>query len=221
MNFLAAFLFRRFRWMALGWVVKNVARRGVGRSVDQAGAEVKARIDDRLPAPVRSAAGKVGVDLADIGGRVGGPALVAREQSRRMGTAAAVTARSGRRAAAVPGRVRRRAVDVAAEARRQLDAEVDDASRRLRSQAAGHATGPAAATEALLDLRHDARRADEPLPEVPDEVDRGRRRARRSLPAPEQPRVQRTYRPPTKPWDRPLRRRVPARKSRDGGDQGG
>ena len=198
------FLLRRFRWFAVGAGVKYVARTGVGRSVDEAAAQ----IEDRLPAPVAKAANALPGDIVKAGGAAVVSARAARQSVRVAktgGLAAAKVTKAGvqltsqatslRPGPAVAGRIR------AARGAIADQAGVDE--RELRADFRRYRGDEEGATNALLDMRDE--RADGPLPEVPDPVSTGRRRFTAPRREPEVGRVQRTYRRPSKPWDRPIR----------------
>lgn len=200
------FLLRRFRWMAVGAGVKFVARRGVGRSVDEAAA----KIEDRLPAPVAKAANALPGDIVKAGGAAVVSARAARQSARvakNSGLVAAKVTKSGvqlstratgiRPTTAVAGRLR--------AARRSVADQAELDQRELRADFLRYRGDDEGATNALLDQRND--RIDGPLPDVPDPVQSGRRRFVSQRRVPEVDRAQRSYRRPTKPWDRPVRRR--------------
>lgn len=199
------FLLRRFRWMAVGAGVKFVARRGVGRSVDEAAA----KIEERLPAPVAKAANALPGDIVKAGGAAVVSARAAKQSARAAKTGGLVAARvtkagvqmssqaaSLRPAPAVANRLR------AARSAVNLQAEADE--RELRADFLRYVGDEDGATDALLDRRAEADRG--PLPDIPDPIDRGRRRFVTGRSEPEVARVQRSYRRPAKPWDRPLKR---------------
>lgn len=199
------FLLRRLRWFAVGAGVKYVARTGVGRSVDQAAAT----IEDRLPAPVAKAANALPGDIVKAGGAAVVSARAARQSARAAKTGGLVAARvtkagvqltsqatSLRPGSAVADRLRSARGSIADQA------EADE--RELRADFLRYTGDEEGATNALLDLRDE--RSDGPLPEVPDPVVAGRRRFVAPRRAPEIDRVQRSYRRPSKPWDRPLRK---------------
>lgn len=213
-----AFLLRRFRWMLVGAGVKYVARRGVGRSVDEAAIE----IEDRLPAPVANAMNALPGDVM----RAGGAAVVSARAAQRSARAAQRSARAAQRSALtvqrgarVGGVVASRVARAGVAARRSppavadrlrsvretvaVQAELDGRDLRADLQRYLHGGGPdgeRAALDALLDRRSVP--ADEPVPPVPEPVGRGRRRSVPAPPRPEVARVQRSYRRPQKPWDR-------------------
>lgn len=183
---------RRLAVMALGtgasYLSKWVAARTINAATQQ--------FEDRLPAPVAKVINVLPGDLM----RVGGTAMVA-------GTAVRSAGRASRRAAKVASaststlRGRKAAVDAlladaAAEWRREIHGE----RRRFRSDLVRLTRGPDAALEALLDLRADGGANLQELPLTPEPIPAGRRRPLR-LPAPFVDRVQRSYRPPVKPWD--------------------
>lgn len=198
------FLLRRLRWFAVGAGVKYVARTGVGRSVDEAAA----KIEDRLPAPVAKAANALPGDIVKAGGAAVVSARAARQSARAAKTGGLVAARvtkagvqltsqatSMRPGPAVTDRLR--------SARRSIADQAEADERELRADFLRYAGDEEGATNALLD-RRDTRSAG-PLPEVPAPVDAGRRRFVAPRRAAEVDRVQRSYRRPAKPWDRPLR----------------
>ncbi len=198
------FLLRRLRWFAVGAGVKYLARTGAGRSVDEAAA----KIEDRLPAPVAKAANALPGDIVKAGGAAVVSARAARQSARAAKTGGMVAARvtkagvqltsqaaSLRSGSAVTDRLR------AARGAIADQAEADE--RELRADFLRYTGDEEGATNALLD-RRDQRR-DGPLPEVPEPVDAGRRRFVAPRRTPEVGRVQRSYRRPAKPWDRPLR----------------
>ncbi len=196
------FLLRRSRWMILGWAARKIGRSGFQKTVDKAVGEAAARIDDKLPAPVSKALEKLPGDAT----RAGGALLVAGQGARSAGSAVKSVADSGRRLnqrrrsgqESVSGRVH--------ELRDEIAIESDEARRRIRSDMLRETHGEGAALDALLDLRPSGA-GDEPLPEVPPEVAKGRRRSRPALPVAPVNRMRRSYRQASKPWDRPLRRR--------------
>ncbi len=199
------FLLRRFRWMAVGAGVKYIARRGVGRSVDDAAAQ----IEERLPAPVARAANALPGDIVKAGGAAVVSARAARSSAPAAKSGGVVAARVtkssvqlGARASALrPGAT---VSDRLQAARRSIADQAGLDERELRADFLRYQGDDEAATDALLDLR--TPRDDGPLPEVPDAVATGRRRFTGPRRAPEVGRAQRSYRRPTKPWDRPLRR---------------
>lgn len=201
------FFLRRFRWFAVGAGVKYVARTGVGRSVDEAAA----KIEDRLPAPVAKAANALPGDIVKAGGAAVVSARAARQSARvaktgglfaakatKAGVQLTSNASSLRPSTAVSGRMR--------DARRSISNQAELDERELRADFLCYTGDEEGATNALLDLRDE--RSDGPLPEVPDAVQKGRRRFTAPRRAPEVGRVQRSYRRPGKPWDRPLRART-------------
>jgi hypothetical protein len=192
------FFLRRFRWLIMGAGVKYVARRGVGKSVDEAAA----RIEERLPATVVKAANVLPGDLIKAGGAAAVSARAAQRGARVAKTGGVVAARVTR--AGVSLRSRPGVADRIRSAREAVSDQADLDARDLRSDVqrylVGGQAGERAATEALLDLR--SPRSDDPLPTVPEPIRRGRHRFVRALPGPEVARVQRTYRRPQKPWDR-------------------
>ncbi len=214
------FLLRRFRWVAVGAGVKFVARRGVGRSVDDAAA----KIEDRLPAHVVKVANALPGDVVKAGGAAVVSARAARQSARAAKTGGLIVARvtkaglqvstqaaSLRPGPAVAGRLR--------AARHSIVAQADADQRELRADFLRYRGDEEGATNALLDLRDE--RNDGPLPDVPDPVRPGRRRFIGVRRAAEVGRVQRTYRRPSKPWDRPIRAgHTPATADQNSGEHG-
>ncbi len=218
---------RRVGWMALATAARAVLRRGSSRQVDEATAELEAR----LPIPVGEALTALPGDPLRVGGRALVASRTARRAAEGAGRAAEGAGRASRaanegrrrvgrglhRATALVGRrprpVRggRRLVDrIEAEVR----SETAETRRQLRSQMLANSRGRAAADDALLDRREiDLDRGEidldrllgpgaDPSIEPPAPVRAGRRRAPRRRSAPVVPRVQRTYRPPRRAWDR-------------------
>lgn len=212
------FLLRRVRWMAVGAGVKYFARRGVGRSVDEAAAD----IEDRLPASVVKAANALPGDVLKAGGAAVVSARAARQSARAAksgGVVAAKVTKAGVQLSTQAGSLRPRAAVAGKirDARASIADQADEDERSLRADFLRYAGDEAGATDALLDVR--SRQPKGPLPEVPEPVASGRRRFVASRTKPEVSRVQRSYRRPTKPWDKPVRgrRSIEAQKS---GEQG-
>ncbi len=183
---------RRLAVMALGTGASYLSKWAAARTINSA----TQQFEDRLPAPVAKAINVLPGDLM----RVGGTAMVA-------GTAVRTAGRASRRAVRVASaststlRGRKAAVDAllagaSAEWRREIEGE----RRRFRSDLIRLTRGPDAALEALLDLRADDGANPADLPRTREPIPAGRRRPLR-LPAPLVDRVQRSYRPPGKPWD--------------------
>lgn len=187
---------RRFRWVILGWMARTLARLGLKNKLDRSIDNATADLENRLPTPVVKAAEKLPGDLV----RSGGAAIVATQRSRdAAGQArklAGTTKRSTQRVTSARRDLRDRVRSVAGEVRD----ESEIARRRIKSDVLRETEGEGAALDALLDLRDDNDAT--PLPEVPPGVKTGRRRFRPALPEAPVNRVQRTYRRPTKPWDR-------------------
>lgn len=188
--------------MLVGAGVRYVARRGVGRSVDEA----TTILEDRLPSSMVTAVNALPGDVM----KAGGAAVVSARAVRRG-------ARAGQRGAQMSGAVVARARQVTIRPARPALADrirsvrmavieqADDDSREFQAdfQRYVHGGGPAgerAAIEALLDQQSTS--SDRPLPVVPEPVRAGRRRSKPARREPEVARVQRTYRKPKKPWDR-------------------
>lgn len=200
----------RLRWMVVGAAVGYVSKRKAERSIEEA----TSRLERRLPTPVANAARLLPGEVTRVGGAVvvagNGAVGVARNSvvvARHSGRVASRTLRMTRAAGQAGGR----GVVVAQTTRRRIETnlrrafddvgdEIERERRRLRSEQLRETEGEAAALEALLDLR---RIDEEPLPEVPAPIRRGRRRARPALSPPPVARVQRSYHPPVNPWDRP------------------
>lgn len=198
------FLFRRFRWMAIGAGIKFAARRGVGRSVDEAAAE----IEDRLPASVVKAANALPGDVVKAGGAAVVSARAARSSARAAKNGGLVAARvtkagvqvsaqvgSMRPSQAIANRLRNARESVVGQA------EVDE--RELRADFLRYQGDDEGATNALLDVRDE--RSDGPLPEVSGPIQAGRRRFISDQRPTQVARMQRSYRRQIKPWDRPAR----------------
>lgn len=195
--------------MAVGAGVKYVARRGVGRSVDDAAA----KIEERLPAPMARAAHALPGDIVKAGGAAVVSARAARQSARAAkngGLVAAKLTKAGVQLSAQAGSLRpRSALAGQIRAARNTMAEQAEADEReLRADYLRYTGDEAGAIDALLDLRDD--RSDEPLPDVPDPVRRGRRRFTAVRSIPQVSRVQRTYSRPSKRWDRPMRGNRPS-----------
>lgn len=195
-------LWRRLRWVALVAAARFVVRRTTARQVDQAAAE----LGERLPAPVRSALDALPRDAI----RAGGGVVVAGRSARRLasGTARATRlANGGRRRVSELAAARPRVGAVGRTIGHAIGDDIDRESelsrRELRSRYLRATVGDAAADEALLDRRDDPldQRHGEPVP-VSETVRPGRWRAPREVARETVARVQRTYRPPTRPWDR-------------------
>ncbi|MDA3041273.1 MAG: hypothetical protein O3C27_17445 [Actinomycetota bacterium] len=188
---------RRLAVMALGTAASYLSKWAAERSVNGA----TQRFEDRLPPPVSRVINALPGDLM----RVGGTAMVA-------GSAARSAGRAGRRAVTVASAGtstflgRKATVDrLFADAAGTWRQEVEGERRRLRSDLLRCTRGAEAAVNALLDLRVDADLdAHTDLPPMLEPVPAGRRRPLR-LAAPLVERVQRSYRPPVKPWDVPSR----------------
>lgn len=196
------FLLRRFRWMAVGAGVKYVARTGVGRSVDEAAA----KIEDRLPAPVAKAANALPGDIVKAGGAAVVSARAARQSARAAKTGGLLAAKVTKAGVQMSGQAVRPGPAIADRLRAARHSIADQAEadqRELRADFLRYRGDEEGATNALLDVRDE--RSDGPLPEVPSSVRPGRRRFVPPRRTPEVDRVQRSYRRPSKPWDRPGR----------------
>ncbi len=204
--------------MVLGWAARKAGRVGlnkaVNKTVNKTMGEVgndslsksvdkaTAAIEQRLPAPVAKAVQKLPGDLA----RAGGAVVVAGQAAQSAGSSVRSAGETGRKISQkVRGRSGQNKVsDRVHQLRDEIAIESNDARRRIYSDMLRETEGEGAALDALLDLRATE---SQPLPEVPTEVARGRRRHRPDLPKPPVNRMSRTYRQKTKSWDRPLRRR--------------
>ncbi len=187
---------KRLRWFALGTLVRYLLKRTTARSVDRAAAEM----EERLPAPVRKVMDIVPADAV----RVGGSAVVMGRTARRMAVGT-------RRVSQVAGNRKRRVSEGIGRLRSIGDEVVAEAELRRRELKAEYlrvTEGNGAADEIMLDLRNTGSNGagdgyDEPdLPEITDPVRRGRWRAERRLGPATVNRVQRSYRPQSRPWDR-------------------
>ncbi len=209
------FLIRRSRRMVLGWAARRAGRAGLNKAVNRAVDKTTgndslsksvdkaaAAIEDRLPAPVAKAVQKFPGDLA----RASGAVVVAGQAAQSAGSSVRSAGETGRRISQkMRGRSGQATVsDRVHQLRDEIAIESDDARRRIHSDMLRETEGEGAALDALLDLRPTE---NGPLPEVPSEIARGRRRHRAALPIPPVNRMSRTYRQKTKAWDRPLRRR--------------
>lgn len=219
---------RRLGWVAVVALARSaraLSRRGSPDRVDEATAEV----EDRLPGRLRDVLDALPGDATRLGGRAVVTGRSARQVAVRTRRAAAHTQRAAqgtvraaravdagrhelerrveRVADLVDGRPRpvRGGQQLGARLGRDVRHETEQTRRRLRSRMLGHLFGPEAADDALLDVRSGA--ADEPAgryepPAPPDPIAPGRRRAPRRSRQPKVDRVQRTYHPPPRPWDR-------------------
>ncbi len=189
-------LIRRFRWVILGWVARTLTRIGVKNKLDRSIDSATADLENRLPAPVVKAAEKLPGDIV----RSGGAAIVATQRSRDAAVQAKRIASGTKRSTERVVTARRHLFDSVRSAASEVRDESEMIRRQMKSDVLRETEGEGAALDALLDLRDSP--IDEPLPEVPPAVSSGRRRFRPGLPAAPVNRVQRTYRRPTKPWDR-------------------
>ncbi len=181
------------RWLAVvgRFVVRHLSRNAVARAT----AELEATAHERLPAPVARAVSALPPEVL----QVGGSAVVATRATRRTLAGGRAVTRAG-----ATGTAQVLAVRQGARARiDQLHDETGRSARDLRARYLRWSSGPAAATDSLLDLRAadlDGAEGPDPHDLVPGPVTRGRRRARRRLPVrPDRPR--RSYQPPSRPWD--------------------
>jgi hypothetical protein len=187
MRRLALLAVRRFRWVALGALLRALSRRVGQTSVDSATGELAAKLPDPVVKSIDAAPG----DLMRVGGR----ALAASRAARRVG-------QTSRRMGGVGRHWRDRSVSTVALAqslRRDWRSESEQARREFWADYHRAQGDHQSADEALLDRR--APRNERPLPEIPDPVPPGRRRLR-TAPRPVVNRVQRSYRRMARPWDR-------------------
>ncbi|MEM7271583.1 MAG: hypothetical protein AAF547_00760 [Actinomycetota bacterium] len=185
------FRLRRLRWVAAGAAVRFLVRKTTARQVEQAAAD----LEERLPQPVRRA-----LEVVPDGAMwAGGSAVVAGRTARRVAVGTRTVGRVG-----VEGT--RRVNDGVARIRNLGDdvgREVEIARRQLTSRYLEATDGPTAADDTLLDLRRDRRAdAEDELPTVRPATRRGRWRAERRRRSAGVARVQRSYRPASRPWDR-------------------
>lgn len=198
---------RRLRWFVVGGVARFVLRRTAARSVDQATADIEAK----LPAPVRKALQVVPADAV----RAGGSAVVAGRTAKQVAvTTHRVTKATSDRSRRLSAGVNRfRAIGS------EIGQEADAKRRELKAEYLRVTEGNGAADDALLDVRtgpigsndraidHAERfsatnDAGDALPDVDPPVRSGRWRAEKRLRSGAVARVQRSYRPRTRPWDR-------------------
>ncbi len=217
-------LVKRLRWMAMGAAVSYVSKVKTQRDIDRA----TEGLNERLPDPVHRAVQALPGDLS----RIGGSAIVAKNNAATAAKATVAVTRAARSAAGSASRAAGSASRAAGSASRaagsasraagsasqvprdlrtrlqaarfELGVEIEHERRRLKSDAVRETEGEGAALEALLDLRATDI---EPLPVVKPPIDRGRKRHQPVRPAPPVARVQRSYLPPVNPWDRPRRNR--------------
>jgi hypothetical protein len=201
---------KRLRWFAIGTLVRFLLKRTAARSVDRATAD----LEHRLPEPIRKALDVVPADAM----RAGGSAVVAGRTARRVATGTRTASRlaGDRRQRVMAGVNRFRSIGT------EIAREAEHKRRELKSEYLRATGGHAEADDALLDLRgtdlaHDRHRAaghgddrtdddryghEAELPDVLPPVRAGRWRAERRIGTTVVGRVQRTYRRPSRPWDR-------------------
>lgn len=185
-------LYRRFRWVALGALVRSLTRQTRERSVDAATDELARKLPQSV---VRAAEVAPGDPL-----RFGGRAVATGRSMRQLGTATRRFGAASKRLTIAGRRLRYERVRSTLEAaRRALSEETSSMERELWADYHRTMGDQAAADEALLDRRFPPTERG-PLPEVPPPVDRGRHR-HRSRPQAMVQRVQRTYRRAGKPWE--------------------
>lgn len=186
---------KRLRLFALGALARFALRRLSVRSVDRATAD----LEDRLPAPMRKAMEIMPADAA----RAGGSALAAGRTAKRMATGT-------RRASQLVGDRRTRMAETVQRVRSigdDITAEAEQRRRELKADYLRSTEGNGPADDVLLDLRPEIADGpsalDDELPELVEPVRSGRWRADRRLGRETTVnRVQRSYRPRSKPWDR-------------------
>ncbi len=185
-------LVKRLRWMAMGAAFSYASKVKTRRDIDRAASELAERMPESMHRVVDALPG----DLH----RVGGAAIVARNNAATAARASVAVTRTARQI----GRTPRAAGERWRRARSELDEQIESERRRLKSDAVRETEGEGAALEALLDLRASEQ---EPLPEVKAPIERGRRRHVPALPTAPVNRVQRSYRPPASSLDRARRNR--------------
>lgn len=187
---------RRLRWFIVGGVARFVVRRTASRSVDQAAADIEAK----LPAPVRKALQVVPADAV----RAGGSAVVAGRTAKQV----AVTTHRVTKATSDRGRRLSEGVSRVRAIGTEIGYEADSKRRELKAEYLRVTEGNGAADDALLDIRTGVRSVDgheamdDELPELEPPTRSGRWRAEKRLAAGPVARVQRSYRPLKRPWDR-------------------
>lgn len=191
-RWLTAFLYHRFRWVALGALVRSVTRRTRERSVDAATEELA----QRLPMSVVKAADAAPGDLLRHGGRM----LATGRQARHLGAATRQVGTASKRLGRLRPGFRQGNWRSTVEAlHHDWLRETTLMEREIRADY-HRATGDhKSADEIMLDHRdHAVERS--PLPDVPTAVPVGRPRRtaqrRRAV-----KRVQRSYLQVPKPWD--------------------
>jgi hypothetical protein len=179
------FLLRRFRWMLIGALGRELAKSLTQRHVDEAAQQLA----DRLPTRAVALAEAMPGDLL----RTAGTAQVAGRTALRSARLSKDVVEFSRDLSQAPQRTRQRLTNMGQEWR----SAVAEDDRMLRARLILATRGPTAATDVVLGGRSSWE--DEPLPPVPASVDAGRRRSRRQR---ERlvGRVQRTYRPSRRPW---------------------
>lgn len=191
--------------MVVGAAVSYISQWRAQRSVDKA----TEKLEERLPEPITRITDVLPADVV----RLGGAAVAAGQAAKTAAGATSAALSAGRSATRTARKVGDAASDTSQRVRNNGRAfadrvtatgdsvrhETQQERRRLTSDYLRHTDGDDAALDALLDIRSSD--ADE-LPVTPDPVREGRRRFRPSLPVAPVNRVQRTYRPPTRRWDR-------------------
>lgn len=184
------FLTRRLLWFAVGAGARYVVRRGTARAV----AGQRERLAEQLPARVVKVADRLPGDPLAAGSSMAVAGKAAKSMVGVSNSARQTTHRQIKRI----GGWRERP----ARLRYMFDREIGESARQLRSEYRRATEGVEAATDELLDRRRSSIDDDDIWDEVPAPVARGRFR-RRLRSRPNRPaRPQRTYRPPTKPWER-------------------
>ena len=182
------------RWLVMGVLSRLLIRCLGRRSAQRATAELETTAQHWLPAPL----GRAVAALPGGAKAAGGSVIVA----GRAGRSVVIGSRRASRLASAPVRLAATRAGEARAAMARMRDDTDGAARRLRAQYLEATAGPAAATEAMLDLRppptggHDR----DPHTSVPAPIRPGRRRSPRHR-VPPVNRVRRTYHPPPKPWE--------------------
>ena len=192
-RWLVAFLFRRFRWVALGALVRALTRQTRERSVDNATDDLVRRLPDSVVKAAEAAPG----DLLRHGGRV----VATGRQAKQLGNAGRHVGGATKRAAGLTRRFRggqwRSSVDAI---RSEWAGETAQTRNELWADYHRAMGDHEAADEALLDRRSGSSRH-HPIPDVPPPVASGRPRRMTGSQRRVIERVQRTYHRARKPWD--------------------
>ena len=188
------FLKRKLIWLVVGAGVRQLFRMGTARTIDQ----TRDELAERLPDSVVKVADRLPVDPL----RTGSSFLVAGKATKKAADASAKARGYTADGLRTVTNARRKIKQLKETVSGDFYHEVDDSTREFRSDYLRTTHGDAAATDALLDLRATTDGDDDPLDAVPSPVRPGRRRWRPGRPAPKIRRMQRSYLPPVKPWDR-------------------